>query len=176
MLEQIGDHGREQAWRLIRMALRSGGNARFTFHAHHAADVRFEDPTGWHLVPRALEEEAARFGMSLSFATLARTSGTVPGRRPTGAVVSLTDSAHVLDRPTRFIPQEHTMTEHQSPTGRLTNALRRRLPGGRVRRLAVELQHERERISQLEAELDELRRDNLRVAELLDLIESRLTP
>ncbi|SJN12966.1 coagulation factor 5/8 type-like [Leucobacter sp. 7(1)] len=101
VLEQIGDHGREQAWRLIRMALRSGGNARFTFHAHHAADVRFEDPTGWHLVPRALEEEAARFGMSLSFATLARTSGTVPGRRPTGAVVSLTDSAHVLDRPTR---------------------------------------------------------------------------
>lgn len=68
------------------------------------------------------------------------------------------------------------MTEHQSPTGRLTNALRRRLPGGRVRRLAVELQHERERISQLEAELDELRRDNLRVAELLDLVESRLTP
>ncbi|SJN12967.1 hypothetical protein FM113_16295 [Leucobacter sp. 7(1)] len=68
------------------------------------------------------------------------------------------------------------MTEHQSPTGRLTNALRHRLPGGRVRHLAVELQHERERISQLEAELDELRRDNLRVAELLDLVESRLTP
>lgn len=39
----------------------------------------------------------------------------------------------------------------------------------RSRRLAV-------RIGELERELDELRRDNLRVAEMLDLIEERLTP
>ncbi|GAA1613738.1 DUF6752 domain-containing protein [Leucobacter chromiireducens] len=68
------------------------------------------------------------------------------------------------------------MTEHVSTPGRIAGALRRRLPGGRVRRLTAELQHERQRISQLEAELDELRRDNLRVAELLDLVEERLTP
>ena len=91
VLEQIGDHGREHAWRLIRMAVRSGGSARFTFHAHHAADVRFEDPSGWHLEQHALEREAARFGLSLAFTTLARATGTVPGRRPTGVTVTLAD-------------------------------------------------------------------------------------
>lgn len=89
VFEQIGDRGREHAWRLFRMALRSGGNARFTFHAHHAADVSFEDPTGWHLDPEALELEAANYGLLLEFAPLARDSGTAPGRRPTGAKVRL---------------------------------------------------------------------------------------
>lgn len=92
VFEQIGDRGREQAWRLFRMALRSGGNARFTFHAHHAADVSFEDPTGWHLDPEALEREAAGYGMRIEFTPLARGSGTAPGRRPTGAKVQLGSS------------------------------------------------------------------------------------
>lgn len=32
------------------------------------------------------------------------------------------------------------------------------------------------RVSRLEAELDEYRRDSLRVAEILDILEERLTP
>lgn len=35
---------------------------------------------------------------------------------------------------------------------------------------------ERERINRLEEELAELRRDSLRIAELTDLLENRLTP
>lgn len=45
-----------------------------------------------------------------------------------------------------------------------------------VHRLEQELQAERARISRLEADLDELRRDSLRVAELIDLAEQTLTP
>ncbi len=93
VLEQLGMQGREQAWRLIRMAIRSGGSARFTVHAHHDADVKFEDPTGWHLGRGALEREAERFGLALAFTPLARATGTVPGRRPTGVTVSRLDSA-----------------------------------------------------------------------------------
>ncbi len=48
--------------------------------------------------------------------------------------------------------------------------------GATVHRLEQELQVERERISRLEADLDELRRDSLRVAELMDLVERGLTP
>lgn len=43
-------------------------------------------------------------------------------------------------------------------------------------RLEAELRVERDRITRLEQELDELRRDSLRVAELVDLVEQRLTP
>lgn len=68
------------------------------------------------------------------------------------------------------------MTEEPTPRGRISDRLRRRLPGRQVRRLAEELTLERERITRLEAEIDELRRDSLRVAELLDLVEERLTP
>lgn len=46
----------------------------------------------------------------------------------------------------------------------------------RLARVEAELRHERERIDQLQSELSELRRDSLRVAELTDLIEGRLTP
>ncbi|WP_449283245.1 DUF6752 domain-containing protein [Leucobacter sp.] len=48
--------------------------------------------------------------------------------------------------------------------------------GATVHRLEQELRAERERISRLEADLDELRRDSLRVAELVDLVERGLTP
>lgn len=34
----------------------------------------------------------------------------------------------------------------------------------------------RARVERLEYELDEVRRDNLRVAELMDIVEQRLTP
>ena len=83
VFEQIGHHGREWAWRLARMALRSGGSARFTFHGKHAENVRFEDPTGWHLTREQLTEEAATLGLTLSFEALGG------DRDATGATVSL---------------------------------------------------------------------------------------
>jgi hypothetical protein len=84
------------------MALRSGGAARLTFHAAPAADVHFEDPTGWHLEEAQLEAEAARFGLELECFALDsdRTTATTtadrpsassdPRRHPTGAIVRLT--------------------------------------------------------------------------------------
>lgn len=68
------------------------------------------------------------------------------------------------------------MTDAHTSSGRIAAGIRRRLPGGRVQRLRRDLELERERITRLEAELDELRRDSLRIAELVDLVESRLTP
>lgn len=58
--------------------------------------------------------------------------------------------------------------------GRVRRVFSRR--GSAVHRLEQQLQAERERISRLEADLDELRRDSLRVAELMDLVERGLTP
>lgn len=58
--------------------------------------------------------------------------------------------------------------------GRVRRLFSRR--GTTVHRLEQQLQAERERISRLEADLDELRRDSLRVAELMDLVERGLTP
>ena len=48
----------------------------------------------------------------------------------------------------------------------------------RVRRLLAppSVRHLEERITALERELDEYRRDSLRVAELVDLVETHLTP
>lgn len=71
VFEQLGHHGREFGWRLCRMALRSGGNAHFTFHGKPAADVHFDDPTGWHLTREQVTEEASRFGLVVTFESLA---------------------------------------------------------------------------------------------------------
>ncbi|QYM76983.1 DUF6752 domain-containing protein [Leucobacter luti] len=67
------------------------------------------------------------------------------------------------------------MKEPHATASPLTR-LRNRLSGAHIRSLQAELQTERERITQLEAELDELRRDSLRVAELVDLVEQQLSP
>ncbi len=88
LMDQIGHHGRNYAWRLMRMALRSGGHARFTFHARPADDVNFDDPAGWHLSEDQLVEEAARFGMELGFSPIGENLED-QGRHPTGAVVHL---------------------------------------------------------------------------------------
>lgn len=86
VFEQVGHHGREWGWRLARMALRSGGNARFTFHEKHADDVRFEDPTGWHLSRAQLAQEASQLGLTLTFDPLG------DGRHATGVHVAFTGS------------------------------------------------------------------------------------
>lgn len=106
VFDEIGHHGRAWAWRLIRMALRSGGAAHLTFHARPKSNVRFENPTGWHLEPSALAEEAAAFGLEVELELLSDSEGAPPipmplrlaraeakkrhSRRPTGATVRLT--------------------------------------------------------------------------------------
>lgn len=55
---------------------------------------------------------------------------------------------------------------------RIKQLLRERLPLAS----AGELRELRDRVAELEQELDESRRDSLRVAEMLDLVEERLTP
>lgn len=48
--------------------------------------------------------------------------------------------------------------------------------GATIAQLEAELREERARVDRLETEIDELRRDSLRVAELLDLAEQVFTP
>ncbi len=101
LFEQLGHLGREQGWRLLRMAIRSGGEARFTFHAHHAHNVQFEDPTGWHLSELELSQEAARWGLAVQFVPLCPHHAPCDThcRRPTGAMVT-----------------QRTPTPHSAPT------------------------------------------------------------
>lgn len=178
LFDQLGHDTRAQAWRILRMALRSGGQARFTFHAEPAPNVSVDDPTGWHLTEAQVETEARAYGLDVSFEALA--PATEP-RRPIGAVVRLRtpsspDGDHLAPS------KEHIMTDDTNGAlGRLGSRTRRMLgrltgSGSRVVALQQELRVERVRISQLEAEIDELRQNSLRVAELIDLAEQTLTP
>ncbi|TDP89859.1 LicD family protein [Leucobacter luti] len=101
LFEQLGHRGREQGWRLLRMALRSGGSARFTFNAHHAPDVHFDDPTGWHLTEGELSAEAASYGLRVEFVPLPVTAPSFAERRPIGARVHLGSHATPTSRPGR---------------------------------------------------------------------------
>ncbi|MBP1327127.1 hypothetical protein JOF28_002359 [Leucobacter exalbidus] len=163
LLEQLGHLGREQVWRLARMALATGGSARFTFHEKHAVDVTFEDPTGWHLSRAQLETEAQRFGLALTFRSLGGS------REATGTTVSLAQPT----APYSPLPERLPMT---SPARHRIKSRLRRLFSPSVSGIADELQHERDRVTALEHEIDELRRDSLRIAELTDVLEQRLTP
>ena len=178
VLDQLGHRTRAQAWRIIRMSLRSGGQARFTFHAEPAPDVSIDDPTGWHLTEAQVRAEANAYGLDVSFESLASATDL---RHPTGAIVRLRTSSSPGGEP--LAPaKEHIMTQDtdgalrrlgsraRSALGRLAGS------GSRVVALQHDLRVERERISQLEAEIDELRQNSLRVAELIDLAEQTLTP
>ncbi|MBL3699714.1 methyltransferase domain-containing protein [Leucobacter luti] len=105
LFEQLGHRGREQGWRLLRMALRSGGSARFTFNAHHAPDVTFEDPTGWHLAERELAAEAAHYGLRAEFVPLEPAAGSDPTRSPVGVRV------HLAGDPAPSTPRQSTTPE-----------------------------------------------------------------
>jgi SAM-dependent methyltransferase len=99
LVEQLNHRGRPQVWRLMRMALRSGGQARFTFHSRHVSDVTIADPTGWHLTTEQLIEEAKAFGLGITAVALSDHSCTEP-RAPMGA------SVHLLSEQTRSISEE----------------------------------------------------------------------
>lgn len=157
LLEQLGHLARANALRLIRMALRSGGTALATVYGEHAPDVSFGDPTTWHLSTIDLAREAKAFGLGTEIEAIAVERGE-QDRRPYGVRFTLT---------TAPLPRKEISMKQ-----RLKRLAMRARPTG----TRAELEALTERVRELENELDEYRRDSLRVAELLDLAEQRLTP
>ncbi|GAA1780699.1 class I SAM-dependent methyltransferase [Leucobacter iarius] len=157
VLEQINQPARANALRLIRMALRSGGSAVATVHGQHAPDVSFDDPTTWHLSTFDLAREAKALGLGVEFESLGDVPDE-PDRRSYGARFTLAET---------HLPQKEISMKQ-----RLKRLAMRARPSG----TRAELDALTERVHELENELDEYRRDSLRVAELLDLAEQRLTP
>ena len=158
LLEQLGHLARANAMRLIRMALRSGGTAVATVFGEHAPDVSFDDPSTWHLSRFDLAREAKAFGLGIETETIETADPAEQFRRPYG--VRFTLEAEPLPR------KELSMKQ------RLKRLAMRARPTG----TRAELETLTARVRELESELDEYRRDSLRVAELLDLAEQRLTP
>lgn len=163
LLDQVGHEARSNALRLIRMALRSGGSAVATLFEAPAPEVNFDDPTTWHLSRHDLAFEAAQFGLKVDFVSLQSSQLREPpdvsvDRAPYGAHFSLDDLP--------FKPKEDSMRS------RIKRLFLRATPKGTQDAIATL----NDRISTLEAELDEYRKDSLRVAELLDLAEQKFTP
>ncbi|MEJ6489825.1 hypothetical protein PQI23_08830 [Leucobacter sp. USCH14] len=157
LLEQVGHIARANTLRLIRMALHSGGTAVATAYREHAADVSFGDPTTWHLSTIDLAREARAYGLEIEVEPI-DPHPNEQQRRPYGVRFTLGTPP-----PTR---KETSMKQ------RLKRLVMRARPAG----ARAQLEALTERVRELENELDEYRRDSLRVAELLDLAEQRLTP
>ncbi|MBC9944651.1 class I SAM-dependent methyltransferase [Leucobacter sp. cx-328] len=152
VFEQLGHLARENLLRLIRMALRSGGSACATLYASPAEDVTFADPTTWHLNQFELANAAHKFGLSFEYFTPATQIPTMD-RRPYGV---------------RFVLSDHPFpTQEVSMRQRLKRLFMRTRPAG----TRAQLDALTNRITELEDELDEYRRNSLRVAELMDLAE-----
>lgn len=161
VLEQISHRSRENALRLMRLALRTGGSAYATAYASYASDVSPDDPTTWHLEQDALAIEAAELGMTAEFAVLLPARGEA-SRGPYGVRFALADP----DLSPAEIAQK--AGARVSMLSRLKSFFR---PATAQR--VSELQAE---ITELRSEIDELRHNSLRSAEALDLIEERLVP
>ncbi|MBS3182051.1 hypothetical protein [Leucobacter manosquensis] len=157
LLEQVGHIARANTLRLIRMSLRTGGTAIATVYREHASDVSFDDPTTWHLSTIDLAREARRYGLNIE----------------TEAIPPM---PHELDRQPygiRFTLGVPPLTRKEIS---MKQQIKRLVMRARPRGARAQLETLTERVHQLENELDEYRRDSLRVAELLDLAEQRLTP
>ena len=157
LIDEVGHHARGYALRIMRMALVSGGRAYATAHEFHSPDVTAEDPTTWHLPWQDIAAEAEELGMGATFIRL-RDPASDTDRRPYGV------------RFTLATPKPAAPTLQGKGTAmarRLKSLVSRATDTDEVARL-------REQVSALQSELDEYRRDSLRVAEMLDLIEQRL--
>ena len=155
LIEQIGHEARDNTWRIVRAALESGGSAVATVHTRPAPDVTFGDPTGWHLSERQLRAEAAAHDIACAFTELTDHAPEDAKRAPVGVVFTLGAT-----------PPE------SAPEGEpIMNRLKRLFARATTHPDTVELESLRARVVALESELDEFRRDSLRVTELLDLAE-----
>lgn len=160
VLEQVSHRARTNMLRLMRLALRSGGRAYATAYASFASDVSPDDPTTWHLEQGALATEAAGMGMVAGFEELLPARGEA-SRGPYGVTFTLAPEP----LPSAQLPQK------AGSSLRFASRIKSLL--GRVsRRPKVNLQAE---VAELRLEIDELRHNSLRVAEILDLLESTLT-
>lgn len=157
LLDQLGHLARPIALRLFRMALRSGGGAVAVCYGAPAERIDDDDPTTWHLDQFLLKIEARELGMSVEITGIAPGPDEA-GRKPYGARFALADAPY---------PRKEVSMKQ-----RLKRILRRTTQGS----TRAEVETLRERVTELENELDEIRRDNLRVAELIDLAEQTLTP
>ncbi|GAA2188545.1 hypothetical protein GCM10009786_18060 [Leucobacter alluvii] len=157
LLEQVGHIARANILRLMRMALRTGGTAVATIYREHATDVSFDDPTTWHLSTIDLAREARAYGLAIETEAIAPEPHE-RDRQPYGV------------RFTLGVPPPHR--KEISMKQQIKRLVMRARPTG----ARAQLEALTERVHQLENELDEYRRDSLRVAELLDLAEQRLTP
>lgn len=63
LIEHLGPHAFPQAMRLIRMALRSGGQALATLYGEIDPERPRGEPTSWAIPPEVLEERAATYGL-----------------------------------------------------------------------------------------------------------------
>jgi hypothetical protein len=156
VFEQVGHLAREMAFRLVRMAVRSGGTALVTCWGKPAEGVTFDDPTGWHLFPHDLAAEAKHYGLDTDIIDIEAT-GAEEQRHPYAALFTFARGDVALPK------------EEKTVKSKLRAVVKRLLPGasGRVEELS-------DRVSELEEELNEYRRDSLRVSEMLDLLEKSL--
>lgn len=74
LMDHLGPHAFPQAMRLIRMALRSGGNAYATLYGERDDEGPSGDPTAWAIEPELLQERAESFGLVVE--TFPITAGT----------------------------------------------------------------------------------------------------
>ena len=163
LLDQVGHLARPIALRLFRMALRSGGRVYAVCNGAPAARIDEADPTTWHLDKFLLRLDARELGMAVEIVDLDErvTGDTRPeerGRKPYGAVFRLADAPY----PRKDLSMKQRLKRILLRAGQSSTR--------------AEVETLRARVTELENELEEVRRDNLRVAELIDLAEQTLTP
>ncbi len=170
LLEQTGHLARANALRLMRMALRSGGTALATFYGEPAADVVYDDPTGWHMHRFDLAREAKQLGLGIEFEAIP-----LPDPDRDTAAGAPDDPARALRR--RY-GARFTLSDRPFPAQEdsLRQRLKRLFMRSRPQSSREALEALTARVAELELELDEYRRDSLRVAELMDLAEQKFTP
>jgi SAM-dependent methyltransferase len=163
LLEGLTPQAREHVYRIVRLALQSGGHACATSFGMHSRDLSSADPTTWHLEQDAIRAEADAFGLHTRFTPL-RVHKHNAYRAPYGVTFSLEE------QPTKM----HTRRGIFERGTNMRQKIRRIL--SRWLRPRTETRRIQEQIAELKAEIDECRRNSLRVAEMLDLVEQHLSP
>ncbi len=83
LIESLGPHGMPQAFRFVRMALRSGGVALATLYGARDLSGPQHEPTSWAIEPGWLRDRAAEFGLRAEIVAL-QAQGTELARAPYG--------------------------------------------------------------------------------------------
>ncbi|WP_198668716.1 methyltransferase domain-containing protein [Homoserinimonas sp. OAct 916] len=177
VLEGLTGDGRESVFRCLRLALADEAFAFATVDTNYLSR-KFEEgnPQTWHLPQKTLRDEARRHGLVVE--TLSTGQRCTPyGRRRT---------ATVMLRRTRPADSPALPEKNRAPMRRLFSRIFARIAPEHAANRAVmnkaeseggiaELVRSYEReVRELRAEVDEVRKDSLRIAELYDLVFERL--